>query len=77
MKDSTDGSNIILRRESAQRYGKCSAAKDGLDEALRASSHPRVSSVRVCCVGVRTKRWKRVPQKCNQRSEDVTESSAE
>ena len=81
MKDSTptDGPKTILRRESAQRYGKCNLAKDSPDKALTSWLHSSVSSVSECCVGLRTTRWKRVPQKGKQgsdSSEDVIIPSA-
>lgn len=68
MKNSTpvDGSKARLRRERAQRCGKCSPVRDS---PRPVPTHPplcKVSSVRVCSVGARIVRG-RVPQKLDQR----------
>ncbi|KAH9173963.1 hypothetical protein EDB89DRAFT_644801 [Lactarius sanguifluus] len=52
----TDGWKMSPRRESAQRCGKCSLARENPDEARIGVSLYRASSMRVCCVGERITR---------------------
>jgi hypothetical protein len=68
MNDSTpmDGLKKKLRRDSAQRCGKCSSARESLDEVPRKAPLCRVSSVRECCAGARITREQKVSQILHQ-----------
>ena len=58
----TDGCRKRLRRESAQRCGKCNPAKDSPDKGPSKKSLCKVSSIREGCIGARIMRGQKVIQ---------------